>query len=149
MEQIINFLIVTVTALILIFVTLLQDARGYGPYNADYIFNYDGDSITLAIEIWPDLIQVKRVRLAGVDTPEIKSKCETEKILAADAKNYVADTLSSAESILVTVSGFGKYGRPISVITADGVDLSSSLIDMGLGREYDGGKREAWCLVDK
>jgi len=143
--RILDWVLISITAFILIFVTLLNDAKAYGPYSAEYIFNYDGDTITLAIEIWPDLVQVKRIRLAGVDAPEIKGKCEIEKVLAIDAKAYVADTLKSAKLIVVTVSKLGKYGRPISAVIADGVDLSTGLIEMGLGREYDGGKRESWC----
>lgn len=117
-------------------------------YHSDYQKNYDGDTITLAMLIYPQLIKVTNVRLLGIDTPEIRGKCDTEKVLATEAKQMVHDLLSHADVLIVTVHDIDKYGRPLVDIEYDGSDLASDLVEMGYARKYDGGTRLGWCGDD-
>jgi endonuclease YncB( thermonuclease family) len=106
---------------------------------------YDGDTVRVEAYPWPDQINRVSVRLAGVDTPELRGKCKEERALARVAKAFVELQIDD-EVMLVDVRK-GKYaGRVVArIILADGRDLSSLLIEAGLGRAYDGGKRESWC----
>ena len=86
------------------------------------------------------------VRLADVDTPEsYRPECEAERELGDRAKDYAEALLRGARRITVVVLMKGRYGRLIARVLADGVDVSQALIEEGLGRPYDGGKRKSWC----
>lgn len=118
----------------------------YGPYTAKYVKNYDGDTITLSIAVWPSWVVVKPARLKFIDTPEMRGKCIEEKVLARKATNRVRELLKD-DLFYVTVHGVDKYGRPlVSILTKDG-DLSDILLKEKLARRYDGGTRLPWCGV--
>ena len=86
------------------------------------------------------------IRVDGVDTPEIKGKCEAEKALAVQARDFVTQSLAEARSVSFCNPKWGKYGkRVVADVVVDGNLLSELLIEKGLGRPYDGSKREGWC----
>ena len=80
------------------------------------------------------------MRLEGFDTPEIRGKCDEEKALAKEAKNYTTNFMSSVSTIYVSEET-DKYGRLIVTVP----NLAEGLIEQGLARPYDGGKRLSWC----
>lgn len=94
---------------------------------------YDGDSVTATF------------RLANVDTPEIAGKCEREKRLALEARDFTRAWLGDWRGVRMEAEGLGKYGRVIVRIRRGDDDLGEALIAKGLGRKYAGGKREGWC----
>ena len=105
----------------------------------------DGDTIKVEARIWPGLIWQGSVRVRGVDAPEIRGRCQTEKDLALAARDFVRG-LVGEEVVLLDVEQ-GKYaGRVVaSVRLADGRDLAEVLVKTGHGRPYNGGAREPWC----
>jgi endonuclease YncB( thermonuclease family) len=108
---------------------------------------YDGDTFFVDIDELHDLIGKSiKIRLRGVDTPEVghRSKCEEEKILGNKARVFVEDRLTGAEIILLNI-GRGTFFRILADVTYDGVDLATELLKAKLGRKYDGGKRSGWC----
>ncbi len=50
--------------------------ESYGPYRADVVSVYDGDTFTADIHVFPGLTYRRAVRVAGIDTPEIRGKCD-------------------------------------------------------------------------
>ena len=133
-----------------------------GPYQAEVISVYDGDTFTvqlqpgygLNVNIWPGLqyrlrledIQVTTaIRVRGIDTPERRGSCKEEKVKANVARAFVKRLVKDG----VTLSNveLGKYaGRVIADVTLPGGrSLTEELMNAGLGRPYDGGKRESWC----
>lgn len=115
-----------------------------GPIPADYVKNYDGDTVTVRCRIWPGHVVTTDVRLAGVDTPEIRGDCPREKALARKARAFVQQTLESAELIALRDIRQGKYaGRVVGRLVVGGEPLSELLIAARLGRPYDGGGRES------
>ncbi len=66
-----------------------------GPVNARVVSVYDGDTLTVDAEPWPGLTARTKVRVAGVDTPEIRGKCQTEKDLAIRARDFVRATVGA------------------------------------------------------
>lgn len=120
-------------------------ARDYpGPVPADVISVYDGDSFTALAHPWPGLDVTVRIRVKGVDTPEIRGKCEREKKAARAARNRVRGLVKGG--VLLARISDDKYSRKAArVLLPDGRDLAEILVSEGLGRRYDGGRREGWC----
>lgn len=112
--------------------------------HARVISVYDGDTLTVMAEPWPDFMVETRVRLAGVDTPEIHGDCEEENELATVARDRLA-ALAGEEVYLQNVK-VGRFARRVvaRVYTAEGVDIAGVLIEEGLGRVWNG-RREGWC----
>ena len=120
----------------------------FGNYEgAIYVRNYDGDTITFNLPNLHPIIGKKiRVRLNGIDTPEIKGKCDKEKYDAEQAREMVGDILKDAERIDLKNMGRGKYFRIVANAYVDGENLAEALIDSGMAVKYDGGKKNTrWC----
>lgn len=104
---------------------------------------YDGDTITVEL----DGVREK-VRVVGVDTPELRTKCQSEKVLARRAKELTVATIRQGKVIELKAikRNRDRYGRLLRSVIIDGKDLADTLIQEGLGREYHGGKRVSWCV---
>ena len=105
----------------------------------------DGDTVKVWHNSVPQHLQETNVRLAGIDTPEIKGKCEKEKELAVKAKKLIEDTLNSANNVKFDVIDRDKYGRYLVVVHADSININKLLIDKGLAYEYYGSTKQSWC----
>ncbi len=115
-----------------------------GPINARVVSVYDGDTLTVDAEPWPGLTARTKVRVAGVDTPEIRGKCQAEKDQAIRARDFVLSTVGV--EVRLTNIRPGKYaGRMIADVWVNEQKLSDLLIAQNLGRPYHGGRREGWC----
>lgn len=130
---------------VIAFTLMVGTAQASVVVRADVVSNYDGDTITVDAYIWPNQTWHGSVRVRGVDTPEIQGECESEKALAIEARDFVADLIG--QEVLLEYVTDDKYGgRVIATVTlTDGRDLADVLISEGLGRPYDGGTRESWC----
>lgn len=108
---------------------------------------YDGDTFFVNIEgVHPLLGDEIGIRVRGVDTPEIRGKCDREKELAQAARRFAEDALLGATSVDLLDVERGKYFRIVADVSLDGANLAQLLIDNGLGVSYDGkGKRHDWC----
>ena len=118
-------------------------------YVGEYQFTptavYDGDTVKGRAEIWPGLSTLVSVRLAGIDTPELRGKCAREKAAAKRAKVALQLALSLGMVTLRNVR-LGKYaGRVVATVLVDGVNVAPEMIRQGYGRVYNGGRRQGWC----
>jgi len=123
-------------------------AESYGDYQgAIYLQNYDGDTIRFDLPGYPPIAGDDiRVRVNGIDTPEINGKCEKEKYDAQQARDMVADILKDAEQITLKNMERGKYFRIAADVIVDGENLADMLIEAGMAIRYDGGKKtHKWC----
>lgn len=111
----------------------------------------DGDTIDVTIDLGFDLYKKERVRVAGVDTPEKRTRDLEEKALGYDATNWLKDKLESAISgsdnlVIRTelVGGVGKYGRLLGWLYVGDSDISlnEQMIDEGYAWSYDGGTKQ-------
>ena len=93
---------------------------------------YDGDSINI------------RLRLAHIDTPEIKGQCDAEISLGKQARDYTQSFMKANPKYSINTVGVGRYGRPLVEIRAGDQYLNQLLVDRGLARRYEG-KRRSWC----
>ena len=111
----------------------------------------DGDTIDVTIDLGFDLYKKERVRVAGVDTPEKRTRDEEEKALGLDATYWMKEQLEGAidgEDDLVIrtelVGGMGKYGRLLGwlYIGDAEISLNEQMIEEGYAWSYDGGTKQ-------
>ena len=111
----------------------------------------DGDTIDVIIDLGFDLSKKERVRIAGVDTPEKRTRNLEEKALGIDATNWIKEKLEGAilgddDLIIRTelVGGMGKYGRLLGwlYIGDSPVSLNEQMITEGYAHAYDGGTKD-------
>jgi len=111
----------------------------------------DGDTIDVTIDLGFDLYKKERVRIAGVDTPEKRTRDLEEKALGIDATNWMKGTLTdtvenSVNELTIRTElkgGVGKYGRLLGWLYVGDSDLSlnEQMITEGYAHAYDGGTK--------
>ena len=107
---------------------------------------YDGDTCYISISSLPKSLHKMSIRVLGIDTPEIRGKCEKEKELALKARVFANETFRAARVIKFLDLKWDKYGgRILSNVYLDGHLYADMIINEGLARPYDGGKKDGWC----
>ncbi len=110
----------------------------------------DGDTIDVTIDLGFDLYKKERVRVAGVDTPEKRTRNLEEKALGIDATNWLKEKLEGAingdDELSVRtelVGGTGKYGRLLGWLYCGDelLSLNEQMINEGYALPYDGGTK--------
>ena len=106
--------------------------------NARSIYVIDGDTID---------INGERYRLVGFDTPETyRPQCGYEKALGNQATTRVKQLINSTAVVELFVQpGRDRYGRGLARLFVGGQDVGTILIQEGLARPYNGGRRASWC----
>lgn len=137
-------------AIFLIFVmpvTVYADKTYGSVVIAEVTSIYDGDTFRANIPDYPPIIgQHMGIRINGVDTPEMRGKCEQEKLLARKAKQYTVTKLRNAKMIELRNMQRGKYFRVVADVYADDQSVGEGLVREGLAVVYDGGKKvKDWC----
>ena len=111
----------------------------------------DGDTIDVTLDLGFSLTKKERVRIAGVDTPEKRTRNLEEKELGIDATNWlkdkIKDTLTGDNELTIRtelVGGVGKYGRLLGwlYVGDDDYSLNEQMITEGYAWEYDGGTKK-------
>ena len=110
----------------------------------------DGDTIDADIDLGFDISLTKRIRLAGIDTPECRTRDAYEKKLGLQSKDWLKNRLQFAKDIIIRTElpdSTEKYGRIIGhlYINGEDVSLNNQMIIEGYALEYDGGtKNKDW-----
>jgi micrococcal nuclease len=111
----------------------------------------DGDTIDVIIDLGFDLYKKERVRIAGVDTPEKRTRDLEEKALGEDATNWLKEKLEGAisgeDDLVIRTElkgGVGKYGRLLGwlYIGDEAISINEIMISLGYAWEYDGGTKK-------
>ena len=111
----------------------------------------DGDTIDVVIDLGFDLAKTERVRIAGVDTPEKRTRDLEEKALGLDATNWLkgklTETIKGDEELTIRTElkgGVGKYGRLLGwlYVGDSAVSLNQLMIQEGYAWAYDGGTKQ-------
>ena len=125
----------------------VQAAPEYGTAIVSKVISvYDGDTFRVDIDSLPPIVGKNiRIRLNGLDTPEIQGKCQYEKDLALKARDFVRNKLANAKEIKLTKLQRGKYFRVVADVYVDGVSLEQELLENKLAYKYTGGKKSSWC----
>lgn len=117
-----------------------------GPIPAEVIQVVDGDTIAVRARIWLGQEVETHVRIAGIDAPEIKGRCEHERQMAEEARSLLVKSLGEGRVLLREVRNDKYGGRVIAEVdTAKGENVAELMLRSGLARLYDGGRRQSWC----
>lgn len=118
------------------------------------VYVLDGDTV---------VINQERIRLDGIDAPELKGKCENEKRLAKEAHYRLAELIDGSRLVVERVpvrprmGEFGleqkfktdRYGRTLAPLIANGQDVGDAILRDGLARKWTkkwDGRDEPWCM---
>jgi micrococcal nuclease len=107
----------------------------------------DGDTIDASIDLGFDISLEKRIRLAGVDTPESRTTDLKEKAMGLESKEWLKKKLEGAKDIIIKTElpdSTEKYGRIIGHLFINGeeISLNNQMIVEGYAWEYDGGTKD-------
>ena len=105
----------------------------------------DGDTIDISIDLGFDLTKKERVRLAGIDTPEKRTKNQKEKEMGYQATEFLEMHLMEATKLTVRTEKDGKFGRMLGWLyktDEDTTSINQIMIDKGYAWSYDGGTKE-------
>lgn len=140
--------------LLLWLTTASAESARYGPLSCelDGVVDeavIDGDTVKLLCNPWPDLYVRVRLRLADIDTPELRgAKCAAEHEAAVAARQFVMEWLGDERRVMVSSLRLGSFvRRAVGRLSLSGqrIDLSVALIRAGHARIYYSGKRAGWC----
>tara|TARA_Y100001972_G_scaffold45083_1_gene55666 strand:+ start:394 stop:798 length:405 start_codon:yes stop_codon:yes gene_type:complete len=104
----------------------------------------DGDTIDISIDLGFDLTKKERVRLAGIDTPEKRTKNPKEKEMGYQATEFLEMHLMEATKLTVKTEKEGKFGRMLGWLyksETDTMSINQIMIDKGYAWAYDGGTK--------
>ena len=112
----------------------------------DVIRTIDGDTFEARVHLPPDLNLTTRVRLRGIDAPELKAACAQELQMAEAATAALRSLLGEGDVRIFNI-GPDKYaGRVVAdVTTRRSGNVSSAMLAAGHARSYGGGHRSGWC----
>jgi endonuclease YncB( thermonuclease family) len=90
-----------------------------------------------------------KIRIADIDTPEVRGRCETETRLAARATHRMQTLLRAGPFEMRPIPGRDedRYGRKLRVVVRNGRSLGDQLVAEGLARTWEG-RRRPWCESD-
>lgn len=115
-------------------------------HQVDVLYTVDGDTFGARVHLWPGLDMTTRVRLRGIDAPELKGQCADE-LKRAEAATEALRALLAEGSVAIYDIGPDKYqGRVVANVTTKRTpSVSAALLSGGFARAYDGGHRNGWC----
>ena len=86
-----------------------------------------------------------RIRIADIDTPEVRGRCPEERAQAARATQRLRALLAAGPFELVRNGrDEDRYGRKLRIVVRDGRSIGDMLVAEGLARTWTG-RREPWC----
>ncbi|ABD04800.1 SNase-like nuclease [Rhodopseudomonas palustris HaA2] len=112
----------------------------------DVLYIIDGDTFEARVHLWPGTDLATRVRLRGIDAPELKAQCAQELKLAEAATGALRDLLRQGEVAIYNIGPDKYQGRVVAdVATKRTPSVSAALLEAGYARAYGSGRREGWC----
>ncbi len=115
-------------------------------YQAEVISVYDGDTVTVMLDLGMSITRKASCRLVGIDTPEIRTKVAGEKEAAYKARDRVRGLVLGKMVTLQSISKPDKYGRLlVRIWSGDGQCVNDLLLSEGHAIAYDGGKKLSWA----
>jgi len=114
---------------------------------ADVLRVIDGDTFEARVRVWPGIEITTKVRLRGIDAPELtRPRCEEERSRAVAARDALQALLDQGD-VQVSAVSLDKYGgRVVAEITTRLTpNVAAALLEAAHARPYAGGRRESWC----
>ena len=104
----------------------------------------DGDTIDVNIDLGFNIWHRGRVRMAGIDTPESRTRNLEEKKLGLASKARLKELLKGQKVSIKCTKEKGKFGRILADVMIGDININKQLMDEGHAREYQGGKKIPW-----
>lgn len=112
----------------------------------DVIRTIDGDTFEARVHLSPGPDRTTRVRLRGIDAPELKAACPQELQMAEAASDALRGLLGEGEVTIFNIGPDKYQGRVVAdVATKKTGSVSAALLAAGHARSYSGGHRNGWC----
>lgn len=105
----------------------------------------DGDTFDCILDLGFDVLLEARVRMAGIDTPESRTRDKVEKKFGLVSKEFLKESIKHAERIIVRTeldNEKGKFGRILGTVYLDGVNINQKMIDEGYAVGYHGQSKD-------
>ena len=107
----------------------------------------DGDTIDVTIDLGFSININQRIRVAGIDSPEKRTRNIAEKALGLDATEWMTKHLENASDLIIKTAvegSMGKYGRVLGWLFVGNseVSLNEKMIAEGFAWKYEGGTKE-------
>jgi endonuclease YncB( thermonuclease family) len=117
-----------------------------GSHPAEVLRVIDGDTFEARVQVWPGIAITTKVRLRGIDAPELHARCPEERSKAEAARDALHALLAEGDLAITHVS-LDKYGGRVvaAAATRTTPDVSAAMLAQGHARVYDGGRRQPWC----
>ena len=113
-------------------------------YNCTLIRVIDGDTIDVNIDLGFNIWHKGRIRMAGIDTPESRTRNKAEKVLGLAAKSRLKELLKKKKLSINCTKEKGKFGRILADVLADDININKQLFEEGHARPYQGGAKVPW-----
>ena len=113
-------------------------------YSAEVTRVVDGDTVDAFVDLGFDMHSKQRVRLYGINTPEVRTRDKAEKKAGLAAMARLQEMLRESKNkcvIKTRLDRKGKYGRVLGVLYVDECDLNTKLVKEGHAKRYYGGTR--------
>lgn len=91
----------------------------------------DGDTIDVDIDLGFSIHQKNRVRLFGIDTPEVRTRDVDEKAKGFAAKIRLTELLPEEFVIQTKYDNRGKYGRVLGTLIVNNQNINEQLVEEG------------------
>lgn len=119
-----------------------------GSYRAQVLRVIDGDTLEARVAVWMGQEMITKIRLRGIDAPEIRGACDSERGQALAARDALAALVGDRPVTLSDIGPDKYFGRVVARVgTPDGRDAGGQLLAQGLARPYGGRKRDGWCAL--
>ena len=101
----------------------------------------DGDTVDVIIDLGFDVFLEKRVRMAGVNAPESRTRNLEEKAKGLKTKAWLIEKFNTDKQIIIETSldnQYGKFGRVLGTfyIGDDLLSVNLEMLSEGLARPY-------------
>ncbi|TKT71221.1 nuclease [Afipia massiliensis] len=125
-----------------------RDGHADVRHSVEVVRVIDGDTFEARVHLWPGLEMMTRVRLRGIDAPEMKGAC-AEEFRMAEASHEALRALLAGGDVAIFNIGPDKYnGRVVAdAATRRTPSVSAALLASGHVRSYQGGRRSGWCTA--
>ena len=118
-----------------------------GSYQVHVDSVYDGDTFKFTWDVLPPELSSLSIRVRGIDTPEMRGDCPSERARAMEARDYVTRLIAANDNQAVIRNlAWDKYGGRIDAdVSVGSVNLARDLVSHGYARVYLTGARQGWC----
>ena len=99
----------------------------------------DGDTLDVEIDLGFNIVITQRVRLAGIDAPEMRTANLEEKVQGLESKEWLEEKLNTTKPMYIRTEKDDKYGRILGWIYVgdDSIPINTQMIKEGYAKPYN------------